>query len=79
MPSRIGHGFQRNLVSCFIAAPIAYYFLHRWLEGYYYRIDIGPGVFVLAAAIALSVTVLTISFQAIKSAIANPINSLRAE
>jgi hypothetical protein len=67
------------LVSCVIAAPIAYYFLHRWLEEYYYRIDIGPGVFVLAAAIAVLVTVATISFHAIRSAIANPVDSLRAE
>ena len=67
------------LFSCFIAAPIAYYFVHNWLRDYDYRIEIRWPVFVLAAFAALLITLLTVSFQAIKAAVANPIRSLRTE
>ncbi len=65
--------------SCIIAAPIAWYYLNSWLTNYDYRITIGWPVFVLAAAAALVITLLTVSFQAIKAAIANPVKSLRTE
>jgi putative ABC transport system permease protein len=67
------------IISCVVASPVAYYFLHSWLQKYEYRITIGPGVFVLAAAMALLITIVTISFQAIRGAMANPSRSLRAE
>ena len=67
------------LLSCFIAAPLAYYFLNDWLTNYDYRIEIRWPVFVLAAIAALVITLITVSFQAIKAAIANPIRSLRTE
>ena len=67
------------LVSCFIATPIAYYYLNNWLTNYDYRIEIRWPVFVFSAAAALAITVLTVSFQAIKAAIANPTKSLRTE
>ena len=67
------------LLSCIIAAPIAYYYLNNWLTNYDYRIEIRWPVFVLAACAALFITLLTVSFQAIKAAIANPISSLRTE
>jgi ABC-type antimicrobial peptide transport system permease subunit len=67
------------LVSCVIASPVAYYFLHSWLQGYYYRISIGPGVFVLAAVLAVLITAATISFQSIRAALMNPVESLRSE
>jgi len=67
------------IISCVVASPIAYYSLHSWLEKYTYRITIGPGVFFLAAILALAITVLTISWQAIRGAMANPANSLRSE
>ena len=67
------------LLSCVIAAPIAYYYLKGWLGNYDYRIEISWFVFVLAALVALLITVLTVSFQAIKAAISNPIRSLRTE
>jgi ABC-type antimicrobial peptide transport system permease subunit len=67
------------LISCAIASPIALYFLQNWLEKYSYRIDIGAGVFILSAAMAIIITLLTISFQAIKAALANPVKSLRTE
>ncbi len=67
------------LISCVIASPLALYFLSDWLQKYEYRISIGPSVFLLAALIALTITIITISFQAIKAAIANPVKSLRTE
>jgi ABC-type antimicrobial peptide transport system permease subunit len=67
------------LISCLIAAPISFYFLHSWLLNYDYRISLGAGVFVLGGLMALLITVITISFQAIKAALANPVKSLRTE
>jgi putative ABC transport system permease protein len=67
------------LISVVVASPAAFYFLQGWLQKYTYRITIGPGVFLAAAAMALLITVLTISFQAIKGALANPTRSLRSE
>jgi ABC-type antimicrobial peptide transport system permease subunit len=67
------------LISCIIASPIALYFLNNWLQKYNYRISIGPGVFVLSAIAAIIITLVTISFQAIKAALTNPVKSLRSE
>ncbi len=67
------------VLSCFIASPIALYFLTGWLQKYDYRISIGPLVFIVAGLMAVIITIITISFQAIKAAIANPVSSLRAE
>jgi ABC-type antimicrobial peptide transport system permease subunit len=67
------------LVSCGIATPIAWYFLHQWLSGYYYRIAINPLVFVGAATVAVVITALTVGFQSVKSALMNPARSLRSE
>jgi putative ABC transport system permease protein len=53
--------------------------LQRWLDGYYYRIQLGPGVFILSAAAAIVISMVTISFQAIKAALSNPVESLKAE
>jgi putative ABC transport system permease protein len=66
-------------ISCLVATPLAYYFLQNWLSKYSYRIQIGPGVFILASVIALVVTLVTISFQSVKAALANPVDSLRSE
>ena len=67
------------LISCLIAAPVSFYFLHNWLMNYDYRINIGVGVFVLSALLSLVITVITISFQSIRAALANPVKSLRTE
>ena len=67
------------MISCVVASPVAWYFLNGWLKKFDYRITISPGVFFIAAAMALFITVLTISFQAIKGAMANPTRSLRSE
>jgi ABC-type antimicrobial peptide transport system permease subunit len=67
------------VVSCAIASPIAYYLLHQWLAGYYYRIAINPLVFVLAALMAIVITALTVGFQSVRTALMNPVESLRSE
>ncbi|MBS1503143.1 MAG: FtsX-like permease family protein, partial [Bacteroidetes bacterium] len=67
------------VISCVIASPVALYFLEPWLKKYDYHITIGPGVFLLSAVAALIITMITISFQAIKAALANPVRSLRSE
>jgi ABC-type antimicrobial peptide transport system permease subunit len=71
--------FLLVLLSCIIAAPIAWYYLDSWLKNYDYRIEIKWPVFIWAALAALLITLLTVSFQAIKAAIANPVKSLRTE
>jgi putative ABC transport system permease protein len=67
------------LISCLIASPIALYFLRNWLQNYDYRITIGPWIFIAAAISAIIITVVTISFQAIRAALANPVDTLRTE
>jgi putative ABC transport system permease protein len=67
------------MLSCFIAIPIAYYFLHEWLQKYEYRTPVSWWIFAVAIGGALTITLLTVSFQAIKAAIANPVKSLRTE
>ncbi|TKK68274.1 FtsX-like permease family protein [Ilyomonas limi] len=66
-------------ISCVIAVPIAWYYLHQWLQNYQYRTDISWWVFVAACSGALIITLITVSFQAIKAALANPVKSLRSE
>ncbi|MCU0386010.1 MAG: ABC transporter permease [Flavihumibacter sp.] len=67
------------ILSCIIAAPVAYYYLNNWLTNYDYRISISWQVFILATIAALVLTILTVSFKAIKAAMSNPIRSLRTE
>lgn len=67
------------LISCFIASPVSFYFLTGWLQKYNYRISISPFVFILVGIAAIVITIITISFQSIKAAVANPVKSLRSE
>lgn len=68
------------VISCFIASPIAFYGMNEWLENYKdYKIDIGFGVFVIVLALALTIALLTVSYQAIKAALMNPVKSLKTE
>jgi hypothetical protein len=67
------------LLSCIIASPLAWYLLDHWLAGYYYRITISPLVFLAAALAAVIITAVTVGFQSIKSALMNPVRSLRSE
>ena len=67
------------LLSSLIAYPVGYFIIKNWLKNFAYRIDINWWVFALSAGIALLIALATISFQAIKAATANPIESLRYE
>ena len=67
------------ILSCVIASPIALYFLQGWLEKYEYHINISPFIFIGGGVLAVVITLITVSFQAIKAAIANPVKSLRTE
>jgi putative ABC transport system permease protein len=62
-----------------IATPLAWYFMHQWLQGYVYRINISWWLFAAGGLGAIIIALATISFQAIKAAIANPVKSLRTE
>lgn len=67
------------IISCLIAVPIAYYFMHGWLQNYDYRTEISWWIFAAVSIGALMITLLTVSFQAIRAALANPVKSLRTE
>lgn len=67
------------LISCLIAAPLAWYFMNGWLEKYTYRTEISWWIFVVSVLGAILVTLLTVSFQAIRAALLNPVRSLRSE
>ncbi len=67
------------LIAIVIAAPIAWYIMQNWLQSFAYRIYISWWMFALAGFVAILIALLTVSFQAIKAAIANPVKSLRTE
>jgi len=66
-------------VAVIIASPIAWFIMNKWLQDFAYRINISWWIFFVAAFLAVLVTILTISYQAIKAALANPVKSLRTE
>jgi len=66
-------------LSCLLAFPAAWWIMHNWLQDYQYRIAIGWWIFPLAGIVAILIALITISFQSIKAAIANPVKSLRTE
>ena len=66
-------------ISCVIAIPTAYYFMDGWLQQYQYRIDMPWWVFMITGFGAVGITLLTVSFHAVKAAMMNPVNSLRSE
>ena len=68
-----------TLIAAFIAFPIAWWWMNKWLEDFAYRININWTVFLVAGLCTLLIALLTVSFQAIKAAIANPVKSLRTE
>lgn len=67
------------LIACGFAFPIGYWLMNKWLQDFAYRIEISAWIFVLAGILALFIALLTISYQAIKAALANPVTSLRTE
>jgi putative ABC transport system permease protein len=67
------------VVALIISAPLAWYFMNKWLQDFAYRISIGWWVFIAAGSLAIIVAFVTIGFQAVKAGIANPVKSLRTE
>jgi len=67
------------LIAFAIASPLAWYYMHQWLQDYAYRINISWWLFAAGGLAAIIIALLTISFQAIKAAVANPVKSLRTE
>ncbi|AEV97918.1 acetylornithine deacetylase [Niastella koreensis] len=67
------------VVSCLVAFPLAWWVMHTWLQDYQYRITISWWIFPIAGMVAILIAILTISFQSVKAAIANPVKSLRTE
>lgn len=67
------------LIAIVIAIPVSWWATSQWLQGFAYRAPIGAGIFLIAGASTILITLLTVSYQAIKAALANPINSLKSE
>ena len=67
------------LISIVLAWPLAYLLTARWLEGFAYKIEFGPGVLVLTALLAVFIAVITVSYQATRVALSNPVKALRYE
>jgi len=67
------------LAGSFIAVPVVWYLMNRWLEGFAFRIEISWPIFLIAGSLSLAIALLTVSYQSIKAALANPVKSLRYE
>ena len=67
------------LIAFVVAVPIAYFIMHRWLQDFAYHIEIGVGVFIMAGIAALVIAWITVSYQSIKAALMNPVESLKNE
>jgi putative ABC transport system permease protein len=67
------------IIGIVIASPIAYYFMDKWLQDFAYRVEISWWIFALAGIVAISIALLTVSYQAIRAALMNPVKSLRTE
>jgi ABC-type antimicrobial peptide transport system permease subunit len=70
---------QLVFVSCIVAFPFAWFAMDKWLQNYSYRIEISWWIFLVAGVLAILIALFTVSFQAIKAALANPVKSLRTE
>jgi putative ABC transport system permease protein len=67
------------LIACALSIPFAYYLMHEWLQKYIYRIELTPWTFLFTCIGALMIALITVSFHAIRSALTNPVKSLRSE
>jgi ABC-type antimicrobial peptide transport system permease subunit len=67
------------VIAMLIAFPVAWYFMNKWLENFAYKVHLGWIIFFIAGTVAVLIALLTVSYQAIKAAIANPVKSLRTE
>jgi putative ABC transport system permease protein len=71
--------FKLVVISMLIAFPLGWWVMSKWLSGFVYKTNLGPGIFLVALVAIVLITILTISFQSIKAAVANPAQSLKAE
>ena len=67
------------LVALVVATPLAYFAVGRWLEGFAYRINLGVGTFVVVGVLVIIIALVTLSYQAIRAALTDPVKSLRYE
>jgi len=70
---------QLVFISCLVAFPLAWWMMNSWLQNYKYRIEISWWIFLIAGIVAILIALITVSFQAVKAAVANPVKSLRSE
>jgi putative ABC transport system permease protein len=76
----VSRDFLRLVIIAFgVAAPLAYYFINQWLQDFAYRVELGVWIFIVAGVSAFLIALLTISYQTIKAALKNPVDSLRYE
>ncbi len=66
-------------IAFLLAAPLGYYFMHKWLVGFYYHIDVGWGIFATAIALSVLIAWITVGYRAVRAAVADPVKSLRSE
>ena len=66
-------------IAFFVATPLAYVAMQRWLEAFAYRIEVGAGVFLLTGVLVMLIALISVSYQSIKAALADPVKSLRYE
>ncbi|HEY4338265.1 MAG TPA: hypothetical protein VGM89_20300, partial [Puia sp.] len=66
-------------IAILISTPLAWYAMHRWLQGFAYQVDIGWWLFPLSGLLAVAIAWLTVSFQAVRTAFTNPVKALRSE
>lgn len=77
---RLSSEFIQLIIIAFtVASVIAFVVMSKWLEDFQYSIKLGAGIFIIAGASAVVIALLTVSFQALKAALSNPVNSLRSE
>jgi ABC-type antimicrobial peptide transport system permease subunit len=67
------------IVAFAISAPVGYYFMHKWLQDFTYRVPLGPGVFLLAILASVIIAWITVGYKAVSAALVNPVKSLRSE
>ena len=67
------------MVAFLVAAPLGYYFAHRWLSGFYYHVRLGWDIFFLALILSLVIAWVTVGYKAVRAAMVNPVKSLRSE
>ena len=67
------------IIANVFAWPAAFFVMNNWLDNFAYRVDLGWATFILAGAIAMAIALLTVSYQAVRAATANPVESLRTE